>query len=346
MLWQYQDSIIDHMKIEELINQLILDNVTLSQALLLTKVSYAHLLSEETLAWVKNECEGYPNPTNLPEYRMIDCTVKARLTAPFIGRTEEVLDISKINEWLKDEGQGNASPSKMRISQNIESIEKTLKDNSGTMMMLIPQGMASMILKWFSYPYDATIECVYQECPDAYLRVILTVVKNRLIDILQELVKKEETENPDITSKNDEKKIVFISYGWEDDDHKTWVRKLASDLNEHFNVKIDVKQPFGSDINTFMEKMVAEADRVLIVVTPTYKQKADNRENGVGYESVLICDEIYTNQSTIKFVPIIRKGSKKESYPRYLGNRKGVVMTDDNLYEDMLAELIEDIMNN
>lgn len=333
-------------KIEELINQVILEKITLSQALQLTKVSYAHLLTEDALAWVKNECEGYPNPTNLPDYRMIQCAVKVRLVAPVIGRTDEILDVSKINEWLKEGGQENASPNKMRISQNIESIENTLKDNSGTMMMLIPQGMASMILKWFSYPYDATIERVYQECPDTYLRVILTVVKNRLIDILQELVKKDETENPDITSKNDEKKIVFISYGWEDDDHKTWVRKLASDLNEHFNVKIDVKQPFGSDINTFMEKMVAEADRVLIVVTPTYKQKADNRENGVGYESVLISDEIYTNQATIKFVPIIRKGSKKESYPRYLGNRKGVVMTDDNLYDDMLVELIEDIKNN
>lgn len=257
------------------------------------------------------------------------------------------MDVSKINEWLKEGGQENASPNKMRISQNIESIEKTLKDNSGTMMMLIPQGMASMILRCFAYPRDVTIERVYQECPDTYLRAILTVVRNRLIDILQELVvKKDETEKPDIMSMNKEKKVVFISYGWEDDSHKAWVKKLASDLNEHFIVKIDVKQPFGSDINTFMEKMVAEADRVLIIVTPTYKQKADNRENGVGYESVLISDEIYTNQSTIKFVPIIRKGSKKESYPRYLGNRKGVVMTDDNLYEDMLAELIEDIKNN
>lgn len=71
MLWQYQSSIIDHMKIEELINQIILDKVTLSQALQLTKVSYAHLLSDETLIWIKKECEGYPNPTNLPEYRLI-----------------------------------------------------------------------------------------------------------------------------------------------------------------------------------------------------------------------------------------------------------------------------------
>lgn len=335
------------MEVEEFLKQIILEKITLSQALQLTKVSFSHLLPEGSVAWVKNECEGYPNPTSLPDYRMIDCTVKARLTVPFIGRTEEVLDVSKINEWLKGEGQENASPSKMRISQNIESIEKTLKDNSGTMMMHLPQGMASMILKWFSYPHDATIERVYQECPDTYLRAILTVVRNRLIDILQEADKKSgETTMVINNSNNDMKKVVFISYGWEDDDHKAWVKKLANDLSEHFVVKIDVKQPFGSDINTFMEKMVAEADRVLIVVTPTYKHKADNRENGVGYESVLISDEIYTNQATIKFVPIIRKGSKKESYPRYLGNRKGVVMTDDNLYDDMLAELIEDIQSN
>ena len=284
------------MEVEEFLKQIILEEITLSQALQLTKLSFSRLLPEESIAWVKNECEGYPNPTCLPDYRMIDCIVKARLTAPFIGRTEEVLDVSKINEWLKDEGQENASPSKMRISQNIESIEKTLKDNSGTMMMYIPQGMSSMILRCFSYPSDITIESVYQECPDAYMRTILTVVRNRLIDILQEADKKSvETAMRINIPNSDVKKVVFISYGWEDDDHKAWVRKLASDLSVHFEVKIDVKQPFGSDINTFMVKMVAEADRVLIVVTPTYKHKADNRENGVGYESVLISDEIYTD---------------------------------------------------
>lgn len=338
------------MKVEELINQIILEEVTLSQALQLTKVSFAHLLSEDSISWVKSECEGYPNPTNLPNYRMIDCIVKARLTAPYIGRTEEVLDVSNINEWLKECGQENASPSKMRITQNIESLERTINDISGIMMMHIPQDMASMILKCFSYPNKVNIESVYQECPDSYLRIILTVVRNKLIDILQEVVNKnvETVKNiiKPISNDSNVKKIVFISYGWENEGHQAWVKKLASDLSEHFIVKIDVKLPFGSEINTFMEKMVAEADRVLIIVTPTYKQKADNRENGVGYESVLISDDIYTDQATIKFVPIIRRGSKKESYPRYLGNRKGVVMTDDNLYEDMLAELIEDIMNN
>lgn len=121
---------------------------------------------------------------------------------------------------------------------------------------------------------------------------------------------------------------------------------MADRLRPHFDVKIDVKQPFGTELNLFMERMVSESDRVLIILTPTYKLKADKRENGVGYESVLISDELFKDQNTIKFVPIIRKGAKKECYPLYLGNRKGVLMTDDNAFDDVVEELINDILEN
>lgn len=141
------------------------------------------------------------------------------------------------------------------------------------------------------------------------------------------------------------KKKVFISYCWEDDEHQKWVHKLAEDLADKFEVKIDAKQPLGTELNQFMEKMVRDSDKVLIIATPSYKNRADGRIKGVGYETSLITNDLVSDQNRIKFIPIIRKGSKEESFPSYLGNRKGLDMMDDTKYKENLKELIENLKN-
>ena len=55
--------------------------------------------------------------------------------------------------------------------------------------------------------------------------------------------------------------------------------------------------------------------------------------------------ELYKNQGTTKFIPIIRKGDVLESFPIYLGQRKGLDMTDDTLFDKSFAVLIDDIRN-
>lgn len=141
------------------------------------------------------------------------------------------------------------------------------------------------------------------------------------------------------------RKIIFISYCWEDEEHQKWVHQLAKRLAEKFDVKIDIKQPLGIELNQFMEQMIANSDKVLIITTPTYKERADGRIKGVGYETSLITNDLVSDQNKIKFIPIIRKGSKEESYPTYLGNRKGLDMKDDTQFEDTLKELIFNLEN-
>ena len=78
---------------------------------------------------------------------------------------------------------------------------------------------------------------------------------------------------------------VFISYSHDNDEHKQWVRKLASDLrNNGIDVILDQWDigP-GDDLTAFMEKGVTSADRVLVVSSPRYVQKANVGEGGVGW---------------------------------------------------------------
>ena len=140
------------------------------------------------------------------------------------------------------------------------------------------------------------------------------------------------------------KKKVFISYTHEDAEHNQWVKYLADCLEGKFDVIIDYKEPLGIELTRFMEKAVNDSDKVLLILTPLYKSKADSRVAGVGYEAQLITAEIY-NRNNIKFIPIVRKGVFNHSYPIYLGSRKGLDMRDDALFETNLNTLIENLQN-
>lgn len=142
------------------------------------------------------------------------------------------------------------------------------------------------------------------------------------------------------------KKTVFITYCWESEQHNAWVTKLASDLSLYFDVKIDSKLPLGADLNQFMEQSIVKADKVLLVLTREYKRRADGRFNGVGYETNVITDNLVANQRSCKFIPIIKEGDKNMVFPIYLGNKKGLDMTDEGNYSHNISILIDNIRNN
>lgn len=333
------------MDVKDLQSQLILGKITVSQALQLTLVYYGDCLSEKSKHWISVELNGYDNSMEVPNYRQLDCDLKLEVYNAFGGLQIQTLDTSRINSFLAEGGLENSSPNKMRISQNLESIEKTQHDEVGTMSMFLSENMKDMVLEWYQYPAYASFGKLYQECPSAYINVLVAKVKNLLIEILQHEVLPIRA-TPIYSANQLVRKKVFVSYSWENEEHNTWVHKLAERLSKEFDVLIDVKQPLGTDVNVFMERMVEEADRVLLILTPTYKRKADNRENGVGYESVLISDELYINQASVKFVPIMRRGTKEESFPKYLGNRKGLCMVCDDDFEEKLLLLVHDLKNN
>ena len=146
------------------------------------------------------------------------------------------------------------------------------------------------------------------------------------------------------SKRNDQKKKVFISYTHEDDAYNAWVKKLAEDLEKRLQIVIDYKLDLGKQWTQFMEESIKSSDKVLLILTPTYKEKADCRTGGAGYETTIITQELWTStEDKVKFIPIIRKGTFKESYPTYLGSANGLDMTDNNSYETNLSRLIEQL---
>lgn len=335
------------MTANDILSKLILKNISISQALMLTKFNCLNVISEESMTWIDQEISGYDNSLQIPDYRLLTCDLYIEVLDAFDNLTVKRLETTYISAYLQKGGYEKSSPDKMHVSQGIESLEALSKNESGNIKMYLDEGLKNQILKWYIFPKYSRFGRIYQESNIAYVMNLLTNVKSKLIKILQGVSSIESNviireDNQLLSSKIQ----LFISYSWEDEQHQSWVHSFANKLGKYFDVAIDVHQSLGIDINQFMENMVSNSDRVLLILTPIYKHKADARENGVGYESVLISEELYRNQSSNKFIPIIRKGTMVTSYPKYIGNRLGLDMTDDNQFDTNFQRLVDDIISS
>ena len=139
--------------------------------------------------------------------------------------------------------------------------------------------------------------------------------------------------------------IVFASYSHDDDGHVRWVHTLATNLVENgIDVRLDLWDLHpGDDIADFMERGVAESNRVLVVCTPKYVARADNPTGGVGYEKTIITGEVVRNLGTNKFLPILRQTDGERPLPRCLSSRFYIDFTDDASYDESLEKLLREL---
>ena len=140
---------------------------------------------------------------------------------------------------------------------------------------------------------------------------------------------------------------AFISYAWESDEVKEWVKRLATELrNDGIDAKLDQWEVApGDQMPHFMEKSVRENDYVLIICTPKYKSKSENRIGGVGYEGDIITAEVLQTSNHRKFIPILKSGTKETSMPSWLQGKYYVDFSNQTHYDNNYADLTTTLFN-
>jgi len=125
---------------------------------------------------------------------------------------------------------------------------------------------------------------------------------------------------------------AFISYSWDSDDHRLWVRQLAEKLRSQ-GVRVILDQwelTLGSDRAHFMEDSIKVSDFVLIICTPNYATKGNTRDGGVGYEAMIITSQIAQRILQDRFIPVLRSGDWDDSaLPVWLQSKIGVDFRGD-----------------
>ena len=136
---------------------------------------------------------------------------------------------------------------------------------------------------------------------------------------------------------------AFISYSWDSDEHKDWVRDFADALISN-GVAVTLDQydlNLGDDQYQFMEHSVANADVVLCVCSPAYVDRANGREKGVGVETSLITPQSYNANKTKQFIPIVRHSEADlPSTPDYMSGLIYVDFRTDENFKDNLEEVL------
>jgi hypothetical protein len=137
---------------------------------------------------------------------------------------------------------------------------------------------------------------------------------------------------------------AFISYSWDNDAHKAWVRDLATRLRTSgIDVILDQWSVVpGDQLPQFMESAVRNSDFVLVVCTPRYKARSDNRAGGVGYEGDIMTAEVMTTGNQRKFIPILRSGAWTEAAASWVAGKYYIDLSNpysETQFDDLLTTL-------
>jgi len=93
-----------------------------------------------------------------------------------------------------------------------------------------------------------------------------------------------------------------------------------------------------------MESNIVASDFVIIVCTPTYAEKGNKRDGGVGYEAMIITSQLAQRILQNKFIPVLRSGDFDDSaVPVWLQSKIGVDLRgnpyDQKEYDILLRTL-------
>lgn len=135
---------------------------------------------------------------------------------------------------------------------------------------------------------------------------------------------------------------VFISYTGVDSENRNWVKDLACRLRSNgVNARVDMfhLKP-GQDLPQWMTNELIMADKVLLICDKYYAQKADNRNGGVGWETMIIQGDMLSKQQQNKYLAILRAPDIDQSLPIYVKSKYALNWAKEDVTEQDYKELL------
>ncbi len=139
---------------------------------------------------------------------------------------------------------------------------------------------------------------------------------------------------------------AFVSYSHDSQEHKKWVLDLAIRLrNNGIDAVLDQWElKPGDDLPHFMERGLVEADRVLMVCTEKYVDKANAGAGGVGYEKMIVTADMLKSISSNKVIPLVRQNAGHH-LPAFLRSKLFLDFSRPDQFEFSFDELIRSLHN-
>ena len=135
---------------------------------------------------------------------------------------------------------------------------------------------------------------------------------------------------------------IFVSYCWENEEHKKKVESFTNMLrNMGFEADMDLFLLHNYPDLDEMMTVGLQKDKVIVVLSESYKNKADNRVGGVWKEFKMIADKLEENPTKFIFVSFdaVTTDLKNKISPQRIGSRWIVDLEKDetNDYNELVS---------
>ncbi|MFI3307961.1 MAG: toll/interleukin-1 receptor domain-containing protein [Mycoplasmatota bacterium] len=140
---------------------------------------------------------------------------------------------------------------------------------------------------------------------------------------------------------------IFISYSHDSQDHKDWVKKLATNLREYMGIDVILDQwdlRLGSDLSLFMEQGLNSSNLVLCVCSDKYVEKVNAGKGGSGYEKMIMVPQLLSDTSIEHIIPI-KRNNLNNCMPAFLSTKLYIDFNNDECYLKNLSKITYRIYN-
>lgn len=266
----------------------------------------------ELSGYIDKEINGYKSDDGIPDYRKIRAQIVGDIQDVYGNLThkEHPIDFSPLSEKL------GFNLDDAYIPDGISFVETSLSGITGkTAIKPIPKPLVKMLDETFHYNNrHLRLVAAYHKIPTPSLEYIPIIVRQRLIQSFQTLHKKVlkeknkilESKSPEESNSKPNQRKVFISYAWDNEEHNSKVISFVNFLREQgFDASMDRKKSQDETAINFNQLMIdgiQNSDKVIIVLSKKYKEKADKFEGGVWQELSLIVEELKQKKNKYIFV--------------------------------------------
>jgi hypothetical protein len=308
-------------------------------------------LEKQEKDFLQFELNGYGGKVVLPTYRVL--TTRVLVTSQNVyGQVKSGVELNF--DQMREDIRNLITT--LDIRQGILSLEKTLftgNDTASLKVLMVPGQLAMLnelvqknnpeanLIEGFYYVYPAQLQLILNEVTSK----IVEKYGNRIVESRESLGK----EKVDLIVNDDQlKSPVFVSYSWDNDDHKELVASFVNHLRKElgFDAKVDrliTQGESAPNFNDMMSLALSESNKVIVVLSEKYKEKADNNIGGVGKEYHVIIDEIDKIKNKYILCSFESLSSKKrdEITPTLLKGREIIDLKKDqgNKFENLIRKL-------
>lgn len=302
---------------------------------------------ENLIEFIEKEINGYSSQ-DLPEYRKIKGEIVVDLKNAYgeIVKIEYPINFSALSDSIEFD------VSTTYIVDGVGFIEDGLNNTDGKMLL---RPIHNEIVKMLNEPFHRSnphvnITKAAHRVGRAGIQFILTKVRQELIVGLQKIkgikeIKESEKNEIGSFSKPSGKKSIFVTYAWESEEHNDKIISFTEFLlSKGYEASMDRKESQEQTATNFNQMMIEglkNSDKVIIVLSEKYKEKADSFSGGVGIEFGIIFEELKTSKNKFVFVSF-GQNKNSEIVPMAISGRDILNLKkdqDENNFNELFAKL-------